>query len=111
MLKVAICKTCGKEFEYESNGAGRGFSYCSDECARKKRCRRNTEAMIRRYHSDDEFRKRRLRQNVESNRRRREARREVALQKLIDELSSTNDPVEIRKILEEKTRIKAKYYA
>lgn len=110
MLKVAVCKACGKEFEYE-RGSGSGYFYCSEECARKKHCRRNTEAMVRRYHTDEEFRKRRVRQNVESNRRRREARREVALQKIIDELVNTNDPAEIRKILVKKTRIKAKYYA
>lgn len=104
------CKICGKEFEVEK-GRGRVPQFCSEECRRKAHTKVTTRNIINRYHTDEEFRKRRVASNVSSNRRRREARREQALQELVVELMQADTSDEVRRLLEEKTRLKSYLYA
>ena len=103
------CEICGKEFEKEK-GRGKAYKYCSDECRKTARTRANTKKMVKRYHGDAEWRARRVKQNVASNRRRRDARKEQAMQQLIADIMQANTAEGVRKILEERVRIKADIY-
>lgn len=103
------CAVCGKEFERTDEWCH--FKFCSEECLKKGRKAVFNKAMRKRYAEDEEFRNARIRKNIESNRRRREARREQVMQELIVDLMQADTSDEVRKILEEKTRIKSKFYA
>ena len=109
MLRELKCKVCGKKFEQEVK-RGRVSFYCSDECRKKDRYATNNSKMVERYHSDDEFRERRVKQNTESNRRRREARKEQVMQELVDDIMQAGNATKVRKILEERVRIKSEFY-
>lgn len=104
------CKICGKEFEVDKS-RGRVPQFCSEECRRKAHTKITTRNIMNRYHTDEEFRKKRVASNVSSNRRRREARREQALQELVVELMQADTSDEVRRLLEEKTRLKSYLYA
>ncbi len=104
------CKICGKEFEVDKS-RGRVPRFCSEECRRKAHTKTTTRNIMNRYHTDEEFRKKRVASNVSSNRRRREARREQALQELVVELMQADTSDEVRRLLEEKTRLKSYLYA
>lgn len=107
---MAKCIICGKEIE-EKGGKGRKELYCSQECKSKGHTKATTKYLNSRYHTDDEFRKKRIASNAESNRRRREARKEQVMQELIVDLMQADTSDEVRKLLEEKTKLKASYYA
>ena len=107
---MAKCIICGKEIE-EKGGKGRRGLYCSPECKSKGHTKATSRYLNSRYHTDDEFRKKRIASNVESNRRRREARKEQVMQELIADLMQADTSDEVRKLLEEKTKLKASCYA
>lgn len=104
------CKICGKEFEVEKK-RGRVPQVCSEECRRKAHTKITTRNIANRYRTDEEFRKKRVAANASSNRRRREARKEQAMQELVFELMQANTSDEVRKILDERVRLKSQTYA
>lgn len=110
MTKTAVCKVCGKEFEYEP-ARGRKPYFCSEECRIKARSKSNTKSMIKRYNADGEWRKKRIQQNVEGERRRRAERKEKVINDMVAFFASTTDTKAIRRMLEEKTRVKSECYA
>ena len=111
MIKTATCKVCGKEFKYKASTRGRAPYFCSDECRAKARTKSNTKCMVKRYHSDEEWRKKRVAQNVEGERRRRAERKEKVINDMVAFFASTTDTKAIRRMLEEKTRVKSECYA
>ena len=112
MTKTAICKTCGKEFEYgDKKGKGRKPGFCSEECRAKAHTKSNTRCMVNRYKNDEEWRKKRIQQNVEGERRRRAERKEKVITEMVAFFASSTDTKAIRKMLEAKARIKSECYA
>lgn len=112
MILTSTCKICGKEFEYEYNGGkGRKPGFCSEECRAKAHTKTNTKSMVKRYHSDEEWRKKRIAQNIASEKRRREERRDKVITEMVAFFASSTDTRAIRKMLEEKTRVKSEWYA
>ena len=110
MKKTATCKVCGKEFEYDT-ARGRDPHFCSDECRAKAHTKTNTKSMVKRYHNDEEWRKQRIKRNAEGEKRRRAERKEKVLNDMVAFFASTTDTKAIRRMLEEKTRIKSECYA
>lgn len=111
MIKTAICKVCGKEFEYEYNGGkGRKPGFCSEECRAKAHSKINTKCMVKRYKNDEEWRKKRIANNVAGEKRRRAERKEKAITDMVAFFASSTDTRAIRKLLEEKTRVKSECY-
>lgn len=104
------CKICGKEFEPKRT-AGRRPDFCSEECRRKAHTKKTTRYLNERYKNDEEFRKRRIASNIESNRRKREERKEQAMQELVADLMLADTSDEVRKILDERVRLKSHTYA
>lgn len=111
MIKTAICKVCGKEFEYEYNGGkGRKPGFCSEECRAKAHSKINTKCMVKRYKNDEEWRKKRIANNVAGEKRRRAERKEKVITEMVAFFASSTDTRAIRKLLEEKTRVKSECY-
>ena len=109
MSKTAICKVCGKEFEYEPS-RGRKPGFCSEECRAKAHTKTNTKSMVKRYHSDEEWRKKRIANNAAGEKRRRAERKEKVITDMVAFFASSTDTRAIRKLLEEKTRVKSECY-
>lgn len=111
MIKTAICKVCGREFEYEYNGGkGRKPGFCSEECRAKAHTKINTKCMVKRYKNDEEWRKKRIANNVAGEKRRRAERKEKVITEMVAFFASSTDTRAIRKLLEEKTRVKSEWY-
>lgn len=113
----AICKTCGKEFEYEYKG-GRLRKFCSAKCS-VKFCNMNYHQnyWTKRYHEDPEWREKRLSYNNELARKKRAADRAEAEKKrqlvakatvlLIRGASTLEEAIEI---FEEKASVRKEFY-
>jgi hypothetical protein len=67
--------------------------------------------MVKRYHSDEEWRKKRIAENVAGEKRRRAERKEKVINDMVAFFASTTDTKAIRRMLEEKTRVKSECYA
>lgn len=113
----AICKTCGKEFEYEYKG-GRLRKFCSRKCSIKfANMTYHREYWKKRYHEDSEWREKRLSFNKEQSRKKRAADREEAEKKrqliakvivqLIRGASTLEEAIEV---FEEKALVRKEFY-
>lgn len=113
----AICKTCGKEFEYEYKG-GRLRKFCSTKCSVKfSNMTYHQGYWTKRYREDAEWREKRLSYNNELARKKRadakeeaEKRRQLianATVQLIREASTLEEAIEI---FEEKALVRKEYY-
>lgn len=100
------CVVCGKEFEGDVRRR-----YCSPECKRVMDVKNSLKSLHRKYHSDEEYRKKRIADNAAGNKRRREARKEQAMQELVRDLILADTSDEVRKILDERVRLKSTLYA
>lgn len=100
------CVVCGKEFEGDVRRR-----YCSPECKRVMDVKNSLKSLHRKYHSDEEYRKKRIADNAAGNKRRREARKEQAMQELVRDLVLADTSDEVRKILDERVRLKSTLYA
>ena len=100
------CVVCGKEFEGDVRRR-----YCSPECKHVMDVKNSLKSLHRKYHSDEEYRKKRIADNAAGNKRRREARKEQAMQELVRDLVLADTSDEVRKILDERVRLKSTLYA
>lgn len=105
-----VCRECGKEFNWERSGPGRAPLYCSTQCKRRVNNRALNKKLAARYKQDEEFRRRKIESSVKACQKSRLNRKREAFDKLAQELSATNDPAAIVKLLDENVRLKAKLY-
>ena len=100
------CVVCGKEFDGDVRRR-----YCSPECKHVMDVKNSLKSLHRKYHNDEEYRKKRIADNSAGNKRRREARKEQAMQELVRDLVLADTSDEVRKILDERVRLKSTLYA
>lgn len=108
---LAVCEVCGKEFEYEFIG-GRMRKFCSTKCANKRNnSRRAPDYWANRYANDSGYRERKKEANNAYAKRTRVRRKQEVFDQIIADVMGAKSEVEVRAILSEKMRVKAKFYA